>query len=100
MVPSITKAYQGDPAVKGPNYSSERHELMQKAFENNDYEVWKNLMAGKGRVTQIVNQENFAKFAQAQKMAKEGNLAEAQKIRQELGLGLKNGLGRGFGRNR
>jgi hypothetical protein len=90
-------AYRGDPAVKGPNYSVERHEAMTKAFENKDYTAWKNLMAGKGRVTQVVNQDNFAKFAEAHQLALQGKTAEAQKIRQELGLGLHNGSGKTSG---
>ncbi len=38
--PNSTEAYRGDPNVKGPNYSQERHEAMEKAFEKKDYEAW------------------------------------------------------------
>jgi len=48
--PKIAEAYQGDPNVKGPNYSVERHTAMEKAFDNKDYNAWKNLMQGRGRV--------------------------------------------------
>jgi hypothetical protein len=89
-------AYQGDPAVKGPNYSTERHKAMEKAFENKDYDAWKNLMQGKGRVSQIVNKDNFSKFAEAHELMEQGKTTEAQKIRQELGLGLHNGSGKGM----
>lgn len=89
-----TLAYKGNPTVKGPNYSVDRHEAMTKAFENNDYNTWKGLMQGKGRVTQVINQDNFAKFAEAHRLILEGKNAEAQKIRQELGLGLKNSSGK------
>jgi len=82
-------AYRGDPAVKGPNYSEERHTFMQKAFEANDYNAWKNLMQNRGRVTQVINEDNFSKFSEAHKLALSGDLVGAQKIRQELGLGLK-----------
>src|SRR3989338_6649130 len=90
-------AYQGDPTVKGTNYSVERHEAMEKAFENKDYNAWKNLMQGKGRVTQVINEKNFAKFAEAHKLALAGKTEEANKIRTELGLGLRNGSGQGQG---
>src|SRR5680860_412996 len=90
-------AYQGDPTVQGPNYSVDRHEAMEEAFENNDYEAWKNLMTGHGRVMQVVNQDNFAKFAEAHELAEQGNTVEAQNIRQDLGLGLRNGSGSGLG---
>ncbi len=90
-------AYQGDPNVKGPNYTVERHDAMTKAFENNDYNAWKELMAGRGRVTQIINEGNFSKFAKAHKLALEGKMEESKKIRAELGLGLRNGSGKGQG---
>lgn len=99
-------AYKGNPSVKGPNYSAERHTLMEKAFETNDYNAWKSLMQGKGRVTQVINKDNFAKFAEAHRLAEKGDLAGAQKIRQELGLNnganqnqkANNGFGRGMNR--
>jgi hypothetical protein len=101
---STAFAYKGDPAVKGPNYSVERHAAMEKAFDQKDYTSWKNLMDGKGRASQIVTKENFAKFVEAHELAEQGKISEAQKIRQELGLGLKNGSGqknggKGMGRN-
>jgi hypothetical protein len=95
IIPQAAYAYRGDPNVKGPNYSQERHEAMEKAFETNDYNAWKNLIQGKGRVIQVINESNFAKFSQAHKLADEGKLEEAKKIRQELGLGLQNGSGQG-----
>ena len=97
IVPSISQAYRGDASVKGPNYTVERHETMEKAFENNDFTAWQKLMDGKGRVTKIVTQDNFAKFAQIHKLTEEGKTVEAQKVRQELGLGMHNGSGKGMG---
>lgn len=86
-------AYKGDQSAKGPNYSAERHTAMEKAFENKDYDAWKNLMQDRGRVAQVVNKDNFAKFAEAHELAENGDIAGAQKIRQELGLGMHNGSG-------
>lgn len=90
-----TLAYQGDLSVQGPNYSEERHEAMEDAFENNDYDAWVNLMQGKGRVTQIINEDNFAEFAEAHELMEQGKTAEAEEIRQELGLGQKDGSMKG-----
>ncbi len=90
-------AYKGDPAVKGPNYTVERHTAMERAFETNDYAAWSALMSGKGRVTRVINKDNFAKFAQAHELAENGDKAGAAKIRAELGLGLKDGSGQGQG---
>lgn len=99
-------AYQGDYTKKGPNYTPERHELMEKAFDNNDYNAWKNLMQGRGRVTQVVTKDNFAQFAKAHALAEQGKLAEADAIREKLGLKTRNGqktgsgYGQGMGMNR
>lgn len=97
--PTLVGAYQGDPTVQGPNCTPERHEAMEQAFENNDYNSWKELMSGKGRVSQVVTEENFARFSEAHKLAQEGKVEEAKQIRQELGLGLgsRNGSGDGQG---
>jgi hypothetical protein len=89
-------AYRGNPGQTGPNYSPERHEQMEKAFENKDYNGWKNLMNGKGRVTEVVNESNFNRFAEMHKFMEEGNTEEANKIRQELGLGTGNGQRKGM----
>ena len=97
---SSVLAYRGDPAVTGPNYTAERHEAMENAFETKDYTSWKNLMGDKGRVTQVVNKDNFAKFAEAHQLAEDGKLVEANQIRTELGLNLHNGSGRGTGMGR
>lgn len=97
LIPNQAQAYQGDPSVKGPNYTVERHEAMTKAFATNDYNAWKSQMAGRGRVTQVVNEQNFARFAEAHKLALEGKMAESQAIRAELGLGQHNGSGKGQG---
>lgn len=95
---SSVMAYRGDMNVKGPNYTPERHAAMTQAFEKNDYNAWKKLMEGKGnRVMQVINEKNFAKFAQAHKLMLAGKTDEAKKIRAELGLGLKNGSGMGNG---
>ena len=94
---STASAYQGDPAVQGPDHSPERHEAMEQAFETNDYEAWKELMNGKGRVTQVVTADNFHRFAEAHALAENGQLDESKAIRAELGLGLKDGSGKGQG---
>lgn len=90
-------AYRGDPTVQGPNYTEERHQAMTQALENNDYNAWKELMGDRGRVTQVINEGNFARFAEAHKLALEGKTEEARTIREELGLGLRDGSGQGQG---
>jgi len=92
-------AYKGDPNVKGPNYTAERHTAMEAAFAKKDFNAWKKLMEGRG-ATQKVTAQNFAKFVEAHNLAEAGKTDAANKIRAELGLGLKNGTGmrQGMGR--
>lgn len=97
VAPQAILAYKGDPNTKGPNYSVERHEAMEKAFETGDYNAWRSLMTGQGRASQVVNAQNFTKFAQAHELAEQGKVVEANAIRAELGLGQPNGSGRGRG---
>jgi hypothetical protein len=97
-IASSASAYRGNPTVKGPNYSMERETAIKKAFATNDYIAWKALMQNQGKVTQVINKDNFAKFAEARKLALNGDNAGANKIRQELGLGLGQGMRNGGGR--
>ncbi len=108
-------AYKGDYTKKGPNYTTERHTIMQNAFTSNNYETWKAEMektnSGK-RILSVINKDNFTKFVEANKLGLEGKTEEADKIRAELGLrtstsgplgkgiGQKQGNGQGRGMNR
>lgn len=100
FIPQEANAYRGNPAVKGPYYSEERHAAMEKAFDSNDYNAWINLMNGRGRVTQVINKDNFSKFSQIHRLMEQGKIEEAKKIRTELGLGLRNGSGFGMWKNK
>jgi hypothetical protein len=88
-------AYRGDPSQQGPNHTPERHEAMQEAFDNVDYKAWSQMMAGRGRVSQVINELNFSEFVRARKLAQEGKLDEAKEVRASLGLGMGGGKGRG-----
>ncbi len=102
VAPRLVNAYRGDPSRQGPNCTPERHEAMTQAFEEKDFDAWKGLMQGKGRVTEVINRDNFSRFAQAYQLASEGKTEEASQIREELGLGLgnrrgqRNGNGQGW----
>jgi len=91
-------AYQGDHTKQGPNYSEERHQEMTQAFDNNNYDTWKEQMDGRGRAVDVITRENFAQFASAHQKALAGDEEGAQSIRAELGLG--NGQGRGDGQGK
>ena len=89
-------AYKGDYSKKGPNYSQEFESEMTSVMNNMDYDAWKNLVKNKvGRVDSVITRENFPKFVEAWKLAKEGKIKEANLIRKELGLRTRDGSGMG-----
>lgn len=92
-------AYQGDYTKSGPDHSPEREAVMTQAFESGDYNAWKETMDGKGRVLEVVNEGNFARFAEAHRLGNEGDAAGADAIRSEIGLRTRDGepLGLGHG---
>lgn len=99
---SFVAAYHGDYSVKGPDYSEERQDAMQDAFDNLDYDAWVALMTESGRnprILTIVNEDNFATFVEAHEAGEAGDSARASELRDELGLnngvGLRNGDGFG-----
>lgn len=103
---SAVSAYRGDPNEQGPNYDADLHQLKVEAFEASDYEVWKDLMeqsGARGRVLEVVNEENFNIFVEAHNAALEGDFEKAAELRAELGLnngvGPKEGTGRGIGKH-
>ncbi|MFA6602744.1 MAG: hypothetical protein WCT01_02975 [Candidatus Shapirobacteria bacterium] len=90
-------AYQGDPAVKGPNYTEARHITNVTAFEKGDYKAWVANMVGRG-ATRFVNEANFKDFAKAQLGAQKGDLTLLNAFRAKYGMGQGNGQGNGAGR--
>ena len=100
-------AYGGDPNVRAPWYSENRHYAIQEAIKNNDYEAWKNLKteqmnAKMNWMFSKVTSDNFPKFAEMNELLKQGKYEEANKIREELGLPTRHGGrwgGMGFGQN-
>ena len=100
----VVSAYRGDYSVQGPNYSEDRHEAMEDAFDTSDYDAWYQLMTADGRtprVAEVVTESNFELFAQAHEAAKNGDMELASELRAELGLndgmGPRDGNGHGKG---
>ncbi|MFZ2192615.1 MAG: hypothetical protein WAV31_00010 [Candidatus Moraniibacteriota bacterium] len=95
-------AYGGDPNVKAPWYSEDRHVAIQDAVTKNDYNAWKNLKteqmnARMNWMFSKITQDNFPKFAEVHNLMQQGKYDEANKIREELGLPLRHGRGQGRG---
>jgi len=89
-IAASTFAYQGDPSVQGPNYNEETHDAMMNAFENKDYNAWKEAKPnqGNGRMSEVVNnQESFEKFVEMRQARLDGDTEKADALRLELGLG-------------
>ena len=89
-------AYRGDPTVRGPNYTEERHTTNIAAFQNGDYKAWTANMTGRG-ATRFVNESNFKEFAAAQLAAQKGDGTLLDAFRAKYGMGQGNGTGRGMG---
>ncbi|MFT4343267.1 MAG: hypothetical protein ACMXYE_00810 [Candidatus Woesearchaeota archaeon] len=90
----MASAYRGDADIKEPEYSEERCSVMKEVFATQDYATWKSVMESSERsprVLQVVNEENFAVFAQAHEAKVAGNHDLAQQLRAELGLNNGNG---------
>lgn len=90
-------AFQGDYSKRGPNYNPEFAAKMAEVMTKVDYEAWKNLVADKipkGR-DEVITKDNFAKFAEAWRLAKEGKIKEANILRKELGLRTNDGQNMG-----
>ena len=110
---SAAFAYQGDMTLVGPDHDDERHASMTSAIDNMDYNAWSALMNGKGRVKDVITEDNFPLFVEMHNARDAGNLERVGEIRAELGLGqglkqgngdrMGNGMGKmngGQGRNR
>lgn len=83
-------AYHGDNSGKGPNYSEERHEAIEKSFDNLDYNAWLALMTEgerHPRVVDVVTEDNFATFVEIHEARESGNFEKVLELRAELGLG-------------
>lgn len=89
-------AYRGDPKVRGPNFTEERHQTNLTAFAKGDYRSWLANMSGRG-ATRFVNESNFKEFAQAQLDAQKGDYTKLNAFRAKYGMGQRNGQGRGQG---
>ena len=98
----MVSAYRGNFEEKSPYYEEGRCDEMLDAFDEFDYESWRELMTmnnRKSRVLEVVNEENFHVFVEAHRAGKNGDYETANALRAELGLnngvGLKNGEGFG-----
>jgi len=99
-------AYRGDSTEFGPNHTEERHSQMLEAFENKDFNGWKELMQDRGASQRIDSQEEFNLFTEMRQARLNGDTERVEELRAQLGFGSGQGkgsgqgLGQGLGRNR
>lgn len=67
-------------------------EAFKEAVEAGNYEAWSELVGGKGKIGEIINNENFSQFSQMHNLMQEGKVEEAKAIAEELGLPGKAGF--------
>jgi len=89
-------AFRGNFHEGKPNFNSEQHEAIKEAIENNNYEAWQELMAGKPMAEKIT-EENFAKLVEAHNLILDGKYEEARAIKKELGIGFGHIKDKGHG---
>lgn len=80
-------AYQGDFSKDGPNYTSDFEAQITEVLTNKDYDGWKDLIenkVGDKKIVEIITKDNFDKFVEAWKLAREGKIKEANSIRRKL----------------
>ena len=86
-----TYAYQGESNLnnnrKGKSkFSLEKHTALKEAIGNNDFQAWKALVGDDNRISEIINEDNFAQFVEAHKLMEEGKFEEAKEIKEALGM--------------
>lgn len=80
-------AYQTNASDGDKVHSQKQPEITRQIIKNNDYSRWKEIMKERNKAPELINEANFAKLAKIHELMEQGKIAEAQKIRQDLGLG-------------
>jgi len=100
----VVMAYKGNPDVKGPNYDADVQTKLEAAIDAGNYDAWiqirkDNNLPMQGRMFQVINKDNFGKFAEMHEAMLSGDTIKADGVRAELGLGqgMKQGQGNGQG---
>lgn len=111
LVSNLAHAYQGRPDLVGIQLDPAKQQLMEEkrqvieaerqaiedSITNQDYNTWQEIIDSRPRITDYINQDNFAQFAEMHQLMKDGKFEEAQAIRDELGLPDRMGMGFGGG---
>jgi hypothetical protein len=65
-----------------------KFQAIKTALDNNDYQAWLQAVGPDSKQAQVITADKFPRLVEAEKIANEGRakLAEANKIREDLGL--------------
>jgi hypothetical protein len=77
-------ASQGDFNFRAKKVGLENKEVFVDAIENNDYTAWQELMSKRGRVGELVTEENFANVVKMHQLMEDGKFEEAKDLKKEL----------------
>jgi hypothetical protein len=73
--------------------SAEQQKQILEAFEQGDYQAWKNLVASNGVLEQVITQADFDQFILARNMVRSGQYEASLPISSDLAERLKVKLG-------
>lgn len=89
-------AYQWNPGIENPDCTDlERHEAVETAFENHDYQAFLDLYDGKGIAKKITSEDDFNKFIELREASLAGDIDLVNELKTELNLWqwLRDGSG-------
>lgn len=99
LVAGVTYAQSNSETKGNCEFNKERgghifqnRDAVITAIENNDYEAWLTAEGENSPFRDVISSENFSKFSEMHNLMKAGDREGAEKIREELGFGV-----RGFG---
>lgn len=75
------------------DYSEEKHDLINLAFEENNYDLWYETMSADSlnkKILTKVNSDNFETFSNLRKAKLNGNEQLVDELKKELGFGGKH----------
>jgi hypothetical protein len=82
--PSVVDGDQDLDNQKASKYSQVKKERATEAFEDNDYQAWKEAVGSKSKLSNAVKELDFQNFVAARTAARNGRYEEAIQITERL----------------
>jgi len=83
---AVAASVSADEVEKGA-CGPEHREAIVAAMDDGDYEAWAELMDGRGRISEVITEDNFETFVALHEARKDGDQETVEELREELGLG-------------